>query len=482
MLKRFRAPGALFASRPHTNRTTLILATIAAAVFTYWVARAFIDEMAARALSIFVIAAVFWATETLPLFATAFIAIGLEIIFLATHGGLADPLTDLLRAMGLSVQTNHEIKYTAFFAPFAKDIIILFMGGFLLSAALTKHNIDRAIARRILRPFSRSPLSLLFAVIGITAFFSMWMSNTATTAMMLAIVAPVVAKLPEGERFRRGLVLAAAFGANIGGIGTPIGTPPNAIAYGALNAAGCDITFLQWMMVAVPLEIVLLIIAGFVLYFAFRPKEKLTVDQIELVQKITPRGWTTVIILLGAIILWLTSGWHGIKPGAVALLAAAAMTSLAVLDRHDVDSIDWNILILMWGGLSLSVAMQESGLADVIARVNLNEIPGGGWAVAVLVAAVAVTMSTFMSNTATASIVVPMTLAAYLVDREQYAMLAALACSFAMAMPVSTPPNAMAYATGHVPITSMLRVGTIITLICVIAMLTTYKIMLPLIF
>jgi sodium-dependent dicarboxylate transporter 2/3/5 len=177
--------------------------------------------------------------------------------------------------------------------------------------------------------------------------------------------------------------------------------------------------------------------------------------------------------------MWLTGEWHGIRPGAVALLSAAALSALAVIDRRDVDSIDWNILILMWGGLSLSVAMTDSGLADVIAGVNLNNLPGGTWVLAIAVTAVAVTMSTFMSNTATASLIVPMALAAYLTDKEQYAMLAALACSFAMAMPVSTPPNAMAYATGHVPIASMFRVGTLMTAICIIILLLGYQTMLP---
>lgn len=482
MLRPFKVPGSLFARRSHTSRGALIFATIAASVLTYWIARGFVDELAARTLSVFVIAAVFWATETLPLFATSFVVIGLEIIFLATEGGLANQLTRLLEVMGIETSTHQTIKYTAFLSPFASDIIILFMGGFLLSAALTKHNIDRAIARRILRPFSRSPLMLLFGVIAITAFFSMWMSNTATAAMMLAIITPVLSKLPAGVRFRRALVLAVAFGANIGGIGTPIGTPPNAIAYGALNAAGYHVTFLQWMLVCVPLELVLLVVTGLVLYLAFRPERGLVIEKLELVQKITARGWTTVAILICTIALWLTSGWHGIRPGAVALLATAALTSMAVLDRHDVDTIDWNILILMWGGLSLSVAMKQSGLDGVIGQINLNELPGGGWVIAVVVTIVAVTLSTFMSNTATASILVPMALAAYLVDKEQYVMLTAVACSFAMAMPVSTPPNAMAYATGQVPMGSMLRAGTVITVISAITMLMTYKFMLPIIF
>jgi sodium-dependent dicarboxylate transporter 2/3/5 len=301
--------------------------------------------------------------------------------------------------------------------------------------------------------------------------------------MMLAIVSPVVMKLPKDEKFHRALILGVAFGANIGGLGTPIGSPPNAIAYGALNAAGFSVTFLQWMMVAVPLEIILLLIVTGILYSAFRPSRTLVIEKIEVLQDMTPRGWMTVITLICTIGLWLTSGWHGIQPGAVALLATAAMSAMAVLDRHDVDSIDWNILILMWGGLSLSVAMRESGLSDLIASVPVEALPARGWVIALLVTVVAVTMSTFMSNTATASILIPMALAvSNMENREQYAMLAALACSLAMSMPVSTPPNAMAYATGRVPIIAMLRLGSTITLIALAIVLLGYKVMLPIIF
>jgi sodium-dependent dicarboxylate transporter 2/3/5 len=384
--------------------------------------------------------------------------------------------------MGLGVEGHARIDYTVFFGPFAKDIIFLFMGGFLLSSALTKHHIDVAITRRILRPFGRSPGILLFATIALTAFFSMWMSNTATTAMMLAIIRPIVMRLPAEDRFHRALILGVAFGANIGGIGTPIGTPPNAIAFGALNAAGYEVSFLGWMLVAVPLGVVLALLCGFILYFSFRPGRGLTIPEVEDDHRIAAAGCVTIVILVCSVALWLTSGWHGIKPGAVALLAAAALTSLAVLDRHDVDTIDWNLLILMWGGLSLSVAMRETGLDEVVAGVDIGGPAAAGWLLAAIVTLVAVLMSTFMSNTATAALLMPMALALSVEPREQYAMLAALACSFAMSMPVSTPPNAMAYATGQVPINSMIRAGTIITVAGIITVLAGYQLMLPLVF
>jgi sodium-dependent dicarboxylate transporter 2/3/5 len=465
------------------TRTMLsITGSVAAAAASYWLSRGALDEMAARALAIFVFAAVAWATEALPLFATAFVVIGLEILFLASVGGLADPLTALLHSIGSPVHGAplvDPIGAHEFFRPLASDIVILFMGGFLLAAAVTKHGLDVLLARRVLMPFTRSPLTLLYGVLGITAFFSMWISNTATAAMMIALVAPILARLPADERFRLALLLGVAFGANIGGIGTPIGTPPNAIAYGALNGAGYGITFPQWMLVAVPLEILLLAGIGLLLYAMFRPRPGLDFTVPRHPGPVSLSGRITLVVLVITVLLWITSGQHGLTPGAVALLAVAALTATGVLDHRDVNAIDWNILILMWGALSLSVAVERSGLGSAVSRLDLGALPGGSWTAAIAVAAIAATLSTFMSNTAAAALLVPMVLALSVPDREQLAILAALSCSFAMAMPVSTPPNAMAYATGAIPIRTMIRSGAAISMAAIVLMLLGHRVLLP---
>lgn len=459
-----------------------LVGSTAAAAASYWLSRGMLDEMAARALAVFVFAAWSWATEALPLFATAFVVIGLEILFLASAGGLADLLTALLRSIGVSVRgapLADPISAQEFFRPLASDIIVLFMGGFLLAAAVTKHGLDVVLARHVLTPFTRSPLTLLYGVLAITAFFSMWISNTATAAMMIALVAPILARLPENERFRLAVLLGVAFGANIGGIGTPIGTPPNAIAYGALNGAGYPVSFLHWMLVTVPLEILLLAGIGLLLYTRFRPAPGLAFTMPPHTGPLSRSGRTTVAVLLITILLWITSGLHGLTPGAVALLAVAALTAAGVLDHHDVNAIDWNILILMWGALSLPVAVERSGLGDAISRLDFAALPGGSWTSALVVAGLAATLSTFMSNTAAAALLVPMVLALSLPDREQLAILAALSCSFAMAMPVSTPPNAIAYATGAIPLRTMVRSGAAISVAALALMLLGYRVLLP---
>ncbi|MDA1184929.1 MAG: DASS family sodium-coupled anion symporter [Acidobacteria bacterium] len=470
-----------------TRRGVSIGVTIVAAVAAYWLVRPVVPELAARATGILVLAAGFWATEALPLFATAFVVIGLEIVLLAEVGGLAEQLTSLLVFLGVAVNGGsggEEIDAAQFLAPFAQDIVILFLAGFFLSAAMAKHGVDRVLAARLLRPLAASPRRLIYGLLGLSAVFSMWMSNTATAAMMLSLLNPLIADRPRGDRLSQSMILAVAFGANIGGLGTPIGTPPNAIAFGALNAAGYTVTFLSWMLVAVPLAAVLLVVCGLLLPRLLRPPDggAMAFGIPEARQPLSWHGYATLAVLAVAMCLWITSGIHGVRPGAVGLLAVAALTALGSLDQRDVNAIDWSILILMWGGLSLSIAVDASGLAGVLANADVSALTGGLWLAALVTVLTAVTLSTVMSNTAAAALLVPMALALSLPSGEQLAMLAALGCSLAMALPVSTPPNAVAYATGRVELATMRRVGGLVSVICVVILLLGYRLMLPLIF
>ena len=370
-------------------------------------------------------------------------------------------------------------SYTVFLSSFSSGIIILFMGGFLLSAAVTKHGLDRAIASRILRPMSGRPIFLMFGVLLITAFFSMWMSNTATTVMMLAIISPLVKALPSDDKFHRAVILAVPFGANIGGIGTPIGTPPNAVAMAALQQAGYKIGFIDWMMMGVPLAALLVMVAGVLLYWFFPPGKDLVLPTIEKpTEKISFKGRLTLLILGLTIVLWLTGKWHGLASPAVALLAAAALTALGVLRKHDVDSIDWNVLILMWGGLSIGKAFEVTHVVDYIVALPIAQLQG--FALAAILVTLGVVVSNFMSHTATAIVLVPMVMAMNIQRPDHMVILTALACSFAMAMPVSTPPNAIAFATGKIPVSALIRSGAMVSLICILTLLLGYQWVLPL--
>jgi len=460
---------------PNRKRVLVCSLTAVIAIATYFLLPASMSELARRTVTIFIVAAIFWATEVLPLYATSLCIVGMEILFLADKGGLARMLP-----ARVDIPEDGGLNYTIFLSSFSSGIIILFMGGFLLSAAVTKHGLDRAIASRILQPFNNSPLLLIFGVLLITAFFSMWMSNTATTVMMLAIISPLVKALPQEDKFHRAVILAVPFGANIGGIGTPIGTPPNAVALAALRQAGYEIGFVDWMLMAVPLATLLLVVAGLMLYVFFRPAKDLVLPPLEKpTEKISFKGRLTLIILGIAILLWLTGKMHGLASPAVALLAAAALTALGVLRKHDVDSIDWNVLILMWGGLSLGKAMEVTHLIGYIEQLPIADLHGFALAAAIVV--LSVVLSTFMSNTATAIVIVPMVIALMQPGSPvQMVILTALACSFAMAMPVSTPPNAIAFATGKVPVSALIRSGAIVSIICIAVLLLGYQWVLPL--
>jgi len=462
--------------RPSRSHVLIIALTAIACFALYFLLPNAIDELQRRMICIFVVAAVFWAFEVMPLFATALMVIGLMILSLATDGGLAH----VLPGIG-TIPEAASVSAGDFLAAFGSNIIILFMGGFLLSAALTKHQIDRAIAAKVLRPFTSSPLLLMYGVLLISAFFSMWMSNTATAAMMIAILRPILAQLPQDDKFHRGLVLAVPFGANIGGVGTPIGTPPNAVAFAAIRAAGESISFLDWMMVGVPLAMLLLAAVGLLLYATHRPAWDIELPGIEGPKKISWYGKLTLLILLATVGLWLTGELHGLSAGAVALLAAASLTALAVLDKNDVDSIDWNILILMWGGLAMGVGIQASGIGGLVSGLDFAGLPGGTMGLAVVVVTLSITLSTFMSNTATANLLIPIVLAISIsgAERAHLAVLCALGCSFAMAMPVSTPPNAIAFATGEVRATSLFKLGGLVSIASGVLLLVGYALARP---
>lgn len=444
----------------------VIIASFVLALLAYAIAPDSIPELGRRTIAIFVVAAVLWSTEAIPLYATSLCVVGLEVLLLAEKGGLAG---------------QGGLAYHDFLKPFSSGVIILFMGGLMLSKAMSKTRVDEIIAHRFLVPFAKSPLRLIFGVMIITAFLSMWISNTATAAMMLAIISPVLRPIPQGERFRLALILAVPFGANIGGIGTPVGSPPNAIALAALRGAGLEISFLNWMATAVPLMVILIGLTGGFLYRSYRPSGKLNfTGSNESIPTLDRSGMRVLGVLCLSVFLWTTSGWHGINEGVIALLAAAFLTAFRILDGKDVNSIHWNILILMWGGLSLSEAVTGTGLSAWLGGLSMAQF-SGFWVHAAFVL-LAAGLSTFMSNTAAASLIIPLALLLPSVNPVYVVLLVAFACSFAMALPISTPPNAIAFSSGGITAGQMVKTGGIISAVGVALLLLGCEIVLPIIF
>lgn len=409
---------------------------------------------------ILVLAAGLWMSEALPLFATSLLVIFLEMLLLANPG----------RWVGLGFAGPGTGPAATFFLHAAVDgTVLLFFGGLTLGTAINATGADAWLSARLLRPFGQSPGGLLAGVLLVTALFSMWMSNTATAAMMLALVAPLRARLPPDDSARRGLVLAVAVGANLGGLGTPIASPPNAIALGVLRQEGIRVGFAEWMLVAVPLLLVLLALAWVVLWKLLPPRAcALPPDQSPVV--LSRAGRVALLILGLTVLLWLTEGWHGLTGGMVALGAVLALILSGVCGADDLRRLDWPVLILIGGGLALGAGLQTTGLdRELIAALPLPDRPGL-WLQLTFVLATLL-LSTFVSNTAAASLVLPMAVAAVAAraageaaapETATLVLAVALTASLAMSLPVSTPPNALASSGGDLRAGELGRTGLIL--------------------
>jgi sodium-dependent dicarboxylate transporter 2/3/5 len=430
---------------------TVCLVGLAAAVVYAFLP---VEETARRTAAIFTLAALFWALEIIPIYATSLLVIVLEIFLLSLPGG----------ASGSPV-----IPYKTFLEPFASPVIILFFGGFTLARAVARYGIDRLIARRLLGLLGHHPFRLMAGLMGATALLSMWMSNTATAAMMMAMIQPVFLQMDKDDPFRRGLVLSIPFAANIGGMGTPVGSPPNAIAIGILAGQGIQINFLSWMLMAIPLVVVLLLVTAVLIYRLFPPRTDHISLEVESGGPLAPRARWVAVIGGVTILLWLTSGVTRLPSAVVALLAATLFAVTGLLDREDFKSLDWDILLLMWGGLALGKGLDVSGLTDWI--VSLPVLNQEGLLLVVMAGVLAVLISTFISNTATANLLIPIVIGLPGQSPLVLAIVVGLSCSLAMALPVSTPPNAIAFASQMVRGRDMLKTGSLVSAMALLILL-----------
>lgn len=418
-------------------------------------------EAARRVAFIFIAAACFWALEIIPLYATSLAVVLLHIFLLGKPGGI----------LGLD-----ETGYTMFFVPFSSPVIMLFFGGFMLAAGIQKHRVDRLITGRLLGIFGQRPFFILAGFMATTAFFSMWLSNTATTAMVLAMIMPLLHKMDNDDAFKKALALSIAFSANIGGMATPIGTPPNAIALGLLTQQGIFLNFLDWMKMALPLVVVLLFAAAGILFIFFRPKYARMELGIELGESLDWKGKAASAIAIGTALLWLTSGWHRIPEAVIALLAAGIYMAAGLLDRNDLKKIDWDILVLMWGGLALGKGIEVSGLAGWI--LNGQGVSSSGTLLVVIFCLGAALLSMFISNTAAANLMIPLAISIPGENQVVLAIIIALSCSLGMALPISTPPNAMAFSTQVLSARDMLKAGMAVCIISILIILAGFRFML----
>lgn len=372
------------------------------------------------------------------------------------------------------VPYDNLVSYKDILHCFADPTIMLFIGGFIIAIAATKSGLDVKLARVMLKPFGTKSENVLLGFILVTAVFSMFISNTATAAMMLTFLAPVLKALPADGKGKVGLALAIPIGANIGGMGTPIGTPPNAIALKFLkDTVDTQIGFGQWMMVMVPLTIVLLLIAWVVLRTMFPFKQKTIHLKIESDHESSWRDVVVYITFAITIGLWLTDSITGVNANVVAMLPVGVLCVAGVITKRDLEEISWSILWMIAGAFALGVALNKTGLAAHM----IEAIPFGSWSPIVVIIGSGLLcwlMANFISHTATAALFVPILAIAGESMGSQLDSVGgvttllvgvAVCSSLAMVLPISTPPNALADATGFIKQKDMVRTGLIMGIV-----------------
>ena len=451
------------------------------------------------------------------------------------------PVTALLGAVLCVVLGVAPVKTVL--AYFADPIVFLFIGSFILARAMMLHGLDRRIALAFLSApwVGAKPARLLVGVGLVTALISMWVSNTATTAMMLPIALGVLsalhrlrvsAGLASGEMdarawpFATGMMLMVAYAASIGGIGTPVGSPPNLIAIGMIRRTlGVEVSFFRWMALMVPMLAVMAAVL-FVLLYVLHPERREPAAGTEgladyiVAERQRLGGWTpgqvnTLIAFGVAIVLWVLPGVL-VLPGELALpgfswaqplatwLTARVPESMAALiaaillfvlptslrDRtftltwDEAVKIDWGTILLFGGGLSLGTLMFDTGVARALGEAITSRTGASSlWALTALCVAIGIFLSETTSNTAAANMVIPVAIAlaqAANVSPLPPALGACLGASFGFMLPVSTPPNAIAYGSGLVPIPRMIRAGVVFDVLGFVIIVAGLRVLCPL--
>ncbi len=412
-------------------------------------------------LGIFFLAAAFWMLEPVPIFATSIMVILLQVLLLSKEGLIFKTVTE----------EYAPDSYTMFMGTLANPIIILFLGGFVLAGAAIKYNLDKNLTRVLLKPFGTNPKYILLGLMVATAFLSAFMSNTATTAMMMTVILPIIAQISKTDPLRTGLALCIPFAANIGGIATPIGTPPNAVVIGALSQQGIDIPFGQWMALATPLVVVVLIFAWFLLLKVFKPNT--TVITIDMAGKLNKSKNAIILYAVFAItvVLWITESFHGVKSAIIALIPVVLLTLTGVVSKEDIRKLPWEVLWLVAGGISLGISMKSTGLAEWIVQ-SIEWSAFGPVVLIALFGIVSLLIANFLSHTVTATLLIPLAIimATSGIAGDGFnlvivSLVIGISASLAMLLPISTPPNAIAMSTGTIRTVDMAKTGFVIGLL-----------------
>lgn len=440
------------------RRGIALAAVTVVSIFAFHWTQGALDLAERHALVVLIVAAGLWTTEAIPLVATSL-------------------LIPLLQSL-TGVQPFKEAL-----SPFFDPVVMLLLGGFLLAIAVEKQDLDEYFAHQILSRVRADAGIVVLVIMATTAFLSMWISNTASTALMLT----VALRLTEGVTDRRGnfpkiVVLGIAYSATAGGLATLVGTTTCAMAAGSLrDLVGYEMTFLGWMLFGVPISVLLILVIWAVLFLVF-PTEVRGMPALEIESKaLSGRQRMALVVFVFSILLWVTGklpepladaiGWpgHGMSSSVVAAIIAVLLLVSGLVDERDLPRANWNTLLLIGGGLSLGSVLEASGLVGRIGD-GLMALTGGrsGLITVALVAVFGLGISIIASNTASASIFLPIAIglgASTGISPVVLAVVVGISTSLDFMLPVGTPPNAIAYSTGRVEMGEMIRAGVILDVV-----------------
>jgi sodium-dependent dicarboxylate transporter 2/3/5 len=417
----------------------------------------FESQIYARTVMIAAVCLILWLSETVPSFVPTFLLLTLIPLFLSP----LDAKFNLSNTLAWAVD----------------PVLALFLGGFAIGVATERYNLDKLLARASLRTAGNSLPKFLLLVILLTAFLSMWMSNIAVAALMIACLRPLMTNFAPDHILRRVLLIGIALGADLGGIATPIGTGPNAIAIASV-ATVRRVSFLEWMVFAFPLALGMLALG----YFMLITRLKLHRHELTGFTMIVPAGGEDkekkfgkseigfLLILTATIILWLSEPVHGIPAGTVSLGATSVLFLSRLLKKEDLLKIDWSTLLLIAGGITLGRLLEQSLLvktfAESVAWETINPT-----LVLFLLCLASAGLSALMSNTAAVVMLLPLANAVF--QKPSISILIAIAASFGIPFIVSTPPNAMVYGEGGLKFNDLFLPGILLMLIgCLLISLT----------
>lgn len=415
---------------------------IFASAFTYFLATPELQKDQLYVLFLLFLSIALWVTEAVPPFTVGLLIFGFLVVALGGYYSELHP--------------EDSLKYTQkYVQTWSNSVIWLMLGGFFMAEAMQKVGLDKTVFKFTISKFGTKPKYVLLGIMLVTAVFSMIMSNTATTAMMIAAVVPFLDKLEKKAPFSKALLIGIPAAASLGGMGTIIGSPPNAIAVEALNNHGISFGFLEWMVIAFPISMILVVVFWLFLLKKYVPK--VTSIDLSFLDNFDEHSNSKVFmmkrrfvsgVLIITLLLWLTGNYHGVPASAVSFLPIMLLTMFRIVTSENVRSLPWDTMMLVAGGLSLGLAIKETGLAtyyvNILSNENLNF-----YVLVVVFSLITVVLSNIMSNTATATILIPIAILLSSDNPIVFPLVIGLSASAALFLPISTPPNAIAFSTGR---------------------------------